>query len=104
MSNGRFITGNPGRPKGAVNKTTSIVKEVFADVFASLQEDKTANLRAWAKKNPTEFYKLASKLIPLQVAGDQDNPLPVHATIDYSKLSMATLKDIAAARILPANT
>src|SRR5688572_25781079 len=97
-----FSKGNPGRPHGAVNKTSRIVKEVFAEVFTSLQNDKTANLKAWAKKNPTDFYKLASKLIPLQVAGDHDNPLEVQSTIDYSKLSTATLNEILEARIKPA--
>lgn len=71
----QFKKGNPGKPKGAVNKTTKLVKEVFADVFNDLQKDKVANLKAWAKKNPTEFYKLSSKLIPLQLSGDPDNPI-----------------------------
>jgi hypothetical protein len=35
--------------------------------FELLQEDKTVNLVSWAKANPTEFYRLASKLIPLQL-------------------------------------
>lgn len=62
-----FEKGNPGKPKGAVSKTTKLVKEVFADVFADIQSHPTANLRAWAVQEPTEFYKLASKLIPTQV-------------------------------------
>jgi hypothetical protein len=71
----QFKKGNPGKPKGAVNKTTKLVKEVFADVFDKLQKDKKANLITWAKENPTEFYKLASKLIPVQLAVDPENPL-----------------------------
>lgn len=75
-----FPAGNPGKPKGAVNKTTRIVKEVFADVFNDLQADKKANLKAWAKDNPTEFYKLAAKLIPIQLAGDPDKPITLNFT------------------------
>jgi hypothetical protein len=71
----QFKAGNNGKPKGAINKTTKLVKEVFADVFNDLQKDRTANLKTWAKKNPTEFYKIASKLIPLQLSGDPENPL-----------------------------
>jgi hypothetical protein len=67
--------GRQRKPVGAINKTTKMVKEVFAEVFNDLQLDKKANLRAWGKENPTEFYKLASKLIPLQLTGDPDNPL-----------------------------
>ena len=77
----QFKQGNPGKPKGAVNKTNRLVKEVFADVFTKIQDDKKANLEAWAKANPTEFYKLASKLIPLQLAGDPENPF-VFSSID----------------------
>lgn len=70
-----FKEGNPGKPKGAVNKTTKLVKEVFATVFSELQEDPKANLKTWGSQNPTEFYKLASKLIPIQLSGDPENPL-----------------------------
>lgn len=77
-----FKKGNPGKPKGAVNKSTRIVKEVFANVFSKLQKDPKANLTKWARANPTEFYKLAAKLIPLQLGNDPDNPLPaVHTTV-----------------------
>lgn len=78
MSDGKFKEGNPGKPKGALNKSTRIVKDVFADVFNKLQKDKKANLLKWAKANPTEFYKLSSKLIPVQLTGDPENPVAVN--------------------------
>lgn len=56
-----------GRPKGATNKTTRAVKEVFATVFSDLQEDPKHSLEKWAKENITEFYKLATKLIPTEI-------------------------------------
>lgn len=62
-----FEKGNPGKPKGAICKTTRLVKDVFAEVFSDLQNDPNVKLSEWAKKEPTEFYKLASKLIPTQV-------------------------------------
>jgi hypothetical protein len=62
-----FGKGNPGKPKGALNKTTKLVKEVFADAFNELQQDEAVKLAVWGKENPTEFYKLASKLIPTQM-------------------------------------
>lgn len=79
---GQFTPGNPGKPKGAVNKTTKQVKEVFAEVFAKLQSHKTAKLEKWAAENPTEFYKLAAKLIPIQVGGDPANP--IKTTLDVN--------------------
>lgn len=66
-----------GREKGVSNKNTRIVKDVFAEVFSKLQKDKAANLEVWAKENPTDFYKLAAKLIPIQVGGDADNPFVI---------------------------
>ena len=69
-------TNNPnGRPKGSVNKATKTVREHFAHAFNLLQEDDTVNLTSWGKANPTEFYRLASKLIPMQVANDPENPI-----------------------------
>jgi type IV secretory pathway TrbF-like protein len=56
-----------GRPKGTQNKLTRTVKETVLDTFNLLQEDRTANLLSWAKEEPTEFYKIASKLIPTEV-------------------------------------
>jgi len=56
-----------GRPKGTPNKLTRTVKETVLKVFDDLQADPKANLLAWGKDNPTEFYKIAAKLIPTEV-------------------------------------
>jgi len=58
-----------GRTKGTQNKLTQSVKDAFEAAFSDLQGDENNSLLAWAKKNPTDFYKLAAKLIPLQVTG-----------------------------------
>lgn len=63
-----------GRKKGAVNYFTRSVREVMADTFAEMQLVPGANLLDWAKENPTEFYKLAAKLIPLQVETQETEP------------------------------
>lgn len=59
-----------GRVKGTPNKITATVRETFERVFNELQEGKVADLGTWAKKNPTEFYKLVSKLIPAEMSID----------------------------------
>lgn len=69
---GLFKQGNSGRPQGTPNKTTRLVKEVFTTVFNELQDDPKVNLREWGKANPTEFYKLASRLIPTEIDGLND--------------------------------
>lgn len=63
----KFEKGNAGKPKGAVNKITKTVKETVLAAFNDLQNDPKANILAWAKDEPTEFYKIAAKLIPTEV-------------------------------------
>jgi Mlc titration factor MtfA (ptsG expression regulator) len=66
--NGGEKTG--GRVKGTQNRLTKTFKELLADTISDLQNDKKANLKSWAKENPTEFYKIAAKLIPTEVTGN----------------------------------
>ncbi len=58
---------NSGRKEGSVNKLTKTVKERVLEVFNELQSDSEANLLSWAKTEPTEFYKIAAKLIPSDI-------------------------------------
>lgn len=69
-----FKKGDPkpessGRKPGSPNKLTRTVREVFLEVFNELQNDPNANLVAFAKKYPRDFYPLASKLIPTEITG-----------------------------------
>ena len=66
-----------GRPKGSENKLTKTVKETVLAVFNQLQEDPIVNLAEWAKNEPTEFYKIASKLIPSEVNANVEVIAPV---------------------------
>jgi hypothetical protein len=63
----KFEKGNPGKPKGAKNKLTISVKETVMAAFEDLQNDPKANIVTWGKENPTEFYKIAAKLIPTEL-------------------------------------
>lgn len=70
----------PGRPKGALNKTTRLFKEAIESVYADLQEGSgggNSHFLIWASDNPTEFYKLASKLLPVQVSGEDGGAITV---------------------------
>lgn len=72
-------TGNAGkgRPKGAVNKTTKAAKEAIAEAAEGLGG--ASRLIAWARedeKNERVFWgTIYPKLIPVTLAGDEDNPL-----------------------------
>jgi hypothetical protein len=59
--------GNKGRPVGSTNKLTRTVKQTVLEVFNKLQADPKANLEAFAKKCPRDFYQIAAKLIPQEL-------------------------------------
>lgn len=63
-----------GRKKGSVNHFTRSVREVMAETFDRMQLLPEVNLLSWAKDNPTEFYKLAAKLIPIQLETEEKQP------------------------------
>lgn len=65
----KFQEGNPGRPVGAEGRLTKTVKETVLAVFNDLQDDPKANLMAFGKKYPKDFYAIAAKLIPTEIAG-----------------------------------
>lgn len=62
-----FKKGNPGKPNGAINKNSKLIKEVFADAFNALQESEEHNIEAWARENKSDFYKLVVRIIPTQI-------------------------------------
>ena len=57
-----------GRQAGTPNKLGTSVKEAVWNTFVELQKDDKANLTAWAKSNPKDFYLISSKLIPTEMA------------------------------------
>ena len=52
-----------GRQKGTPNRMTVAAKEAFQLAFD--QMGGPIGLATWVTENPTEFYKLYSKLIPV---------------------------------------
>ena len=61
-----------GRPVGTPNKATKSVKEAFTEAFGKLQLKQGVNLADWGEENPTEFYKLCTKLIPQAIEAKVD--------------------------------
>jgi hypothetical protein len=66
-----------GRPKGSVNKVTAAAKDAIA--MAAERLGGTDRIVAWAQedaKNESVFWStIYPKLIPVQLAGEPDNPL-----------------------------
>lgn len=69
---GRFGKGNPGKPKGAKNKTTQTALEAIAQAAEALGG--ADRLVEWAKEdaaNEKVFWgTIYPKLLPLQVTGE----------------------------------
>ena len=66
-------TKTGGRKKGTPNKLTGAVKDMVLQALGNAGG--VDYLEKQAKENPTAFLTLIGKVIPLQVAGDQDNPV-----------------------------
>lgn len=64
-----------GRTIGSGNKANLSMKQTVEQTLRWLQTQPRSNMRDWAKENPTEFYRIAAKLIPTQITGDNDAPL-----------------------------
>lgn len=68
-----------GRPKGAVNKTTAILKDAIllaAQRAGGGTDEGIANyLQQQAIANPGPFLSLLGKVLPMTVAGDAENPV-----------------------------
>ncbi len=62
-----------GRPKGSKNKMPGQVKDMVLTALGNVGG--VAYLERQADENPQAFMTLIGKVIPLQVAGDPDNPI-----------------------------
>lgn len=57
------------RVKGSKNKNPIAVKELLQTTLLRLQLHPKKNMYQWAIDNPTEFYKLIVKLLPMEIVG-----------------------------------
>lgn len=66
-----------GRPKGVPNKTTALLKDAIlkAAEQAGGDEGLVGYLEQQAKASPAAFMSLLGKVLPMQVVGDEDNPV-----------------------------
>jgi hypothetical protein len=76
---GQFGKGNPGKPKGALSKTTKTAKEAIAAAADALGG--SDRLVSWVREDPANervfWGTIYPKLLPLQVSSDSDSPLEV---------------------------
>ena len=83
MNAGSFKKGEKrpgqGRPKGSVNKHTTLAKDAIA--LAAQGLGGTDRLIAWAQEDPANervfWGQIYTKLLPLQVTGEGGGPIQV---------------------------
>ena len=76
-----------GRPKGAANKTTALLKDAILKAAENAGNKIGDNglvsyLEEQAATNPGPFMALLGKVLPMQIAGDPDNPLQTVTRIE----------------------
>jgi hypothetical protein len=54
--------GGPGRPPGLPNRTTAIVRQLFADILESEQENFKAALEQIRVESPKDYVNVMTKL------------------------------------------
>jgi hypothetical protein len=79
-------TPGSGRKKGTANKLTVTFKQAVLMTFNNIGG--VVHFTEWAKANPSEFYKIAARLIPAEIAGSRTKPLVVeHRTVRSEPIS-----------------
>ena len=64
-----------GRVAGTPNKVTATVKDNIIAVFNRL--DGTAGMAKWAIDNPTQFYQIYAKLLPMDINANLTGDLSI---------------------------
>jgi hypothetical protein len=76
-----------GRQAGTPNQLTGAFREAVLHVYKGLGGH--AAFLAWARENPTEYYRIAARLIPVELRQEVDNTIRVIID-DRSPLPPAT--------------
>lgn len=79
----KFAKGNPGKPKGTLNKTTKALKEailaagktVGSEMDPDAEDGLTAYLEDVARNDQKAFCSLLGKVLPMTVTGPNDGPM-----------------------------
>jgi hypothetical protein len=74
MARGTNLTAGPGRPKGARNKLTVLLKDAIlkAAERAGGSEGLVGYLQTQAVENPGPFLALLGKVLPMQLSADDE--------------------------------
>jgi hypothetical protein len=74
-----------GRPKGAPNKTTALLKDAIieAAIAAGDGSGLTGYLETQAREQPVAFMTLLGKVLPMQITGENGGPIKAKVTLAF---------------------
>lgn len=79
---------SPGRPKGVPNKVTGILKDAILQAAQNAGGgDMVEYLTVQARENPGPFMALLGKVLPMQIAGDNESPLAIQIVTGVPRAS-----------------
>lgn len=75
-----------GRPKGALNKTTALLKDAILKAAEQAgnrvgDDGMVSYLELQATENPGPFMSLLGKVLPMQITGEDGKDIIIRATI-----------------------
>lgn len=90
-----------GRVKGVPNKTTALLKDAIlhAAELAGGEEGLVGYLQQQATDNPGPFITLLGKVLPLQVTGENGEPIKLSGVENPRELAKAILLALGSAAV-----
>lgn len=80
-----FQKGNPGKPKGAENKTTKAAKELFVSIMEGEQEHIKECLDKVRKSDPEKYLSVLSKFYPYFMPKKLEVDAPTSITVNVKR-------------------
>lgn len=83
----KFGKGNPGKPKGAVNKNTAQLKDMILKALDGAGGVDYLMKRANDPRTASAFLTLVGKVLPMQVTGEGGDAINVVTRVELVPLS-----------------
>lgn len=81
----KFAKGNPGKPKGAENKTTKAAKELFVSIMEGQVDHIENALDKIREKDPSLYLTTLSKFYPYFMPKKIELDAPTNLTVNVKR-------------------